>query len=453
MDYEFRVTVEKVSVASQEVIKRDTVKIYDICTPKSILDLGLRHEEQISLLGKVQNALLAEQSALMDFGYDACPNCGLKIKKNGFLQSNFHAVFSDHKLRIQKHRCNKPECNWQSTPTTTTVFGTDIHPDLAKLQCEQGALFSYREAQTNLEKINCSRRRVNNHTRIKSLTNQVGARLSQDSLREPSPTVAMELIVQVDGGHIPVKEKGKRSFEALSAVAYQPDNIQQVDQYHRQITHKTCVVSAIDDELDTIKRFVLNAAHKQGMIEEKTRVTGLADGASNCWSVLLSVKSHCLDLECILDWFHIGKKFQNAKNALGEAFEKSLDSVKWTVWHGEAEAALIKLELLQDNITDDVKQSKIKGLYDYLKNNLAYLINYDERKNLGRAYTSQVAEVHIDSLINARHKRKQKMQWTREGAHNVLQIRAKMESKEWYEEWQDAVLGSSDRCNLSNTAQ
>jgi hypothetical protein len=55
MEYEFRVIVEKVSVASQEVVKRDTVKIYDIRPPKSILSLGLRHEEQISLLTKVQN--------------------------------------------------------------------------------------------------------------------------------------------------------------------------------------------------------------------------------------------------------------------------------------------------------------------------------------------------------------------------------------------------------------
>lgn len=443
MDYEFRVVVEKVSVTSRAVVKRDIVKIYDIRLAKTILDLGLRHEEQISLLTKVQNALLAEQSALIDLGYTTCPNCGQKIKKNGFMPSNFHAVFSDHKLHIQKHRCNNPECNWQSTPTTTTIFGTDIHPDLAKLQCEQGALFSYREAQTNLETLNCSRRSVNNHTRIQSLTNQVGARLSQDTLRKPDSnecaTQVTDLIVQVDGGHIPVKEKGKRSFEALSAIAYQPDNIEQIEQPHRQITNKTCVVSAIDDELETIKSFVLNAAYKQGMTE-RTRVTGLADGASNCWSVLLSLKSHCQNLECILDWFHIGKKFQNVKNALGEAFEKSLDSAKWTLWHGESEEALTKLKLLQDNITDDAKQSKIKVLHDYLKNNLAYLINYDKRDNSGKAYTSQVAESHIDSLINARHKRKRKMQWTREGAHNVLQIRAKMASKEWNDRWQDTVL-------------
>jgi len=36
MDYEFRVVVEKVSVSKQEVIKRDTLKIYDIEKPESI---------------------------------------------------------------------------------------------------------------------------------------------------------------------------------------------------------------------------------------------------------------------------------------------------------------------------------------------------------------------------------------------------------------------------------
>ena len=445
MDYEFHVVVEKVSVASQAVVKREIVKIYDIRPPKSISDLGLRHEEQISLLGKVQNALLAEQSALIDLRYLDCPNCGKKLKKNGFMLSNFHAVFSDHKIQIQKHRCNNPDCNWQSTPTTTTVFGTDIHPDLAKLQCEQGAIFSYREAQTNLEKLNCSRRSVNNHTRIQSLTNQVGARLSQDTVRKPDQNecaaAATDLIVQVDGGHIPVKEKGKRSFEALSAIAYQPDNLEQIDQHHRQITNKTCVVSALDDQLNTIKIFVLNAAYKQGMTE-RTRVTGLADGASNCWSVLKSLRVHCQDLECILDWFHISQKFQQVINGLGEGFEQSLGSAKWTLWHGEAQAALTKLNLLQANITDDVKQSLIEGLRDYLNNNLAYLTNYEQRANSGQAYTSQVAQSHIDSLINARHKRKRKMQWTRQGAHNVLQIRALMASQEWNGQWQDVVLGA-----------
>ena len=273
MDYEFRVVVEKVSVSSQKVVKRDTIKIYDINPPESILELGLRHEEQISLLSKVQSSLLAEQSVLIDTGYDVCPKCGHKISKNGFKKSNFHAVFSDHKLRIQQHCCKNPECNWNSGPTTKSVFGTDIHPDLAKLQCEEGALSSYREAASRLERLNAQRRRINNHDRIKIMTNELGAHIAQENYKAPLteelPVSAQELIVQVDGGHIPIKDKDKRSFEALAGIVYQPSNIEQVDQHHRRIIDKSCTISAKDDELATIKIYLYHAAIKQGLTHDK----------------------------------------------------------------------------------------------------------------------------------------------------------------------------------------
>ncbi|MDZ4874944.1 MAG: hypothetical protein CLLPBCKN_004340 [Chroococcidiopsis cubana SAG 39.79] len=32
-------------MSSQEVVKRDTIKVYDIQAPKSIIDLSLRHRE------------------------------------------------------------------------------------------------------------------------------------------------------------------------------------------------------------------------------------------------------------------------------------------------------------------------------------------------------------------------------------------------------------------------
>ncbi len=129
MDYELRIVVEKVSVSSQEVINRDTLKVYDIKAPESILELGLRHAEQISLLEKVQNSVLAAQSKLIDPGYDVCLKCGQKLNKIGYTQSNFHAVFTDHKVALQKHKCRNPECDWQSAPTTTSIFGTSTRKD------------------------------------------------------------------------------------------------------------------------------------------------------------------------------------------------------------------------------------------------------------------------------------------------------------------------------------
>jgi hypothetical protein len=122
MDYELRIVVEKVAVSSQEVVKRDTIASYALQCPTSILELGLRHGEQICLLAKIQDILLTEQSGLIDHETHVCPNCGNIPKKNGYKASDFHAVFSDHTLHIQKHHCSNPDCRWHSTPTIKSLW-------------------------------------------------------------------------------------------------------------------------------------------------------------------------------------------------------------------------------------------------------------------------------------------------------------------------------------------
>jgi len=82
MDFELRIVVEKVAVSSQEVVKRDTISSYALQRPTSILELGLRHGEQIALLEKIQDRLLTEQSVLIDHERHGCPHCGNPLKKN-----------------------------------------------------------------------------------------------------------------------------------------------------------------------------------------------------------------------------------------------------------------------------------------------------------------------------------------------------------------------------------
>ena len=226
------------------------------------------------------------------------------------------------------------------------MFGTNIHPDLAKLHCEHGALYSYREAERNLGKLNGHPRSVNNHAQVKRMTATVGHLLAEHNGIPPAAQAcappARDLIIQVAGGHIPIQEKAQRSFEALSAVVYRPEAIRTVDKHHREISEKTWVVSAKDDHLQSSKTCLIHGALKQGLCSE-THVTALADGAKHCWTVLGALQPYCATLECILDWFHLGKKFQTVQNALGEALEASLERAKWTLWHGKAEEALAKL--------------------------------------------------------------------------------------------------------------
>ena len=121
--------------------------------------------------------------------------------------------------------------------------------------------------------------------------------------------------------------------------------------------------------------------------------------------MLSAIQRECATLECILDWFHIAQKFQQVKNALGEAFAASLESAKWKLWHGHADDALTKLAVLRDHVPDEGHRSKLTGLYEYLQRNQAYLVNYGTRAQANKTYTSQVTESYIYILINTRHKR------------------------------------------------
>lgn len=134
MEYALRVIVETVAVNSQEVVKRETIKTHAITTPASMIDSGLRHAERVSLLEKMPPVLLAVQAVRIDVDYKRCPSCAQTIKKNRYAHSQFHAAFSDHQIRLQKHRRSHLDCRWQRFPIMSSVFGTNIHSDLARLQ-------------------------------------------------------------------------------------------------------------------------------------------------------------------------------------------------------------------------------------------------------------------------------------------------------------------------------
>jgi len=104
-----------------------------------------------------------------------------------------------------------------------------------------GGAFDYREAEQNLEKLNCQRRSVNNHTQVKRITDKVGLCLPNRTLFQRQhrnmPPVELSKLMAV----IFHQDPEKRSFEALSAIVYRPENLHAVDQHHRQIINKTCV--------------------------------------------------------------------------------------------------------------------------------------------------------------------------------------------------------------------
>jgi len=111
-------------------------------------------------------------------------------------------------------------------------------------------------------------------------------------------------------------DKG-HNFEAMIAKIYRPKHVIRQDKHHNIIRKKRCIGSVKKDKQAMMKKKVLAAAKLEGLNQE-IKVIGLADGAKNCWNIIKSLSNHCLILLCILDWFHIGKKFENVDDQLSK---------------------------------------------------------------------------------------------------------------------------------------
>ena len=438
MSSRVRVTVETFRDNTALAEKTEIIFDDEVAAPKSAQDVGLSQLQQTNLLEAIQSVVIGEQVVVLN-KYDCCPKCGETIRKNGFEQCDFYALYSDHQFNVQRYSCKK--CAWKSSNSFYALFGTMAHPDLLKLQCIFGSQTSYQKCEDALDDISGFERKINNHQRIKRTTDDIGAIISD--INDTAPLIrntkpAKKLMVHTDGGHIRDREVDSRSFEAIVSVVYRPENLVQKDKHHQVILDKTCVASCKDDGLKTNKRNLLHAALKQGMTKE-TKITAFADGAKNCWSVINVLKPHCVEIECVLDWFHIGKKFQNTIGALPKEYEETLLHIKWCVWHNDANEALNRLKNLYESLTDEKSRSKACSLLTYIELNKQYLVNYEARQIKNKPISSQVIESIIGSLINERYKKSQKMQWTREAAHNVLQIRASKISGEFEKIWPIAV--------------
>ena len=192
---------------------------------------------------------------------------------------------------------------------------------------------------------------INNQLTIKKTTDKIGKILSD--IHQEIPDVDEQvssdhLIVQVDGGYIKSCNKNSKAFEALVSTIYKADDhisggvSKNGIRKSGTILNKIYSASTIKDRCKTIKAMTVAAAKKHGMTG-KTRITGLSDGASNCWNTIKTLEKYCSSIECVLDWYHIKMKFDQLINQLEAPYANVAASLKWQIWHGKSQKAVDSL--------------------------------------------------------------------------------------------------------------
>jgi hypothetical protein len=148
----------------------------------------------------------------------------------------------------------------------------------------------------------------------------------------------------------------------------------------------------------------------------------------------------------IIDSFHIAMKIQPLQQIADHIVrwreagsiemarvDGDVQSLKWKLWHGQTDRALDQLETMTSDFAELRERGNLSAtrllhlahpLLTYVRSNKSAIINYGAGYRLGRRVATALAESAVNSLVARRMVKKQQMQWSKRGAHLLLQFRA-----------------------------
>lgn len=178
------------------------------------------------------------------------------------------------------------------------------------------------------------------------------------------------------------------------------------------------------------------------------QIAFLSDGGDMVRELQLYLNPHA---EHLLDWFHLTMRLtvlqQTAKGlsettsdgeetyALRDPVVRELERLKWFLWHGNVYKALQVVQSVEIDLDAAVATSghatarkllkAVEEFHTYIANNQGFIPNYGERYRAGERISTGFVESTVNQVISKRFCKRQQMQWTKQGAHLLLQTRVK----------------------------
>jgi hypothetical protein len=119
--------------------------------------------------------------------------------------------------------------------------------------------------------------------------------------------------------------------------------------------------------------------------------------------------------------------------ALGEPIQDQIERLKWSLWHGQVDKALGKIDDLETAIAPFIESyprfprlvKALSALRTYIVHNRHVIPNDGERYRHGEPIATGFVESTVNEVVSKRFCKKQHMQWSKEGAHLLLQTRVR----------------------------
>src|ERR1700761_6061377 len=132
-------------------------------------------------------------------------------------------------------------------------------------------------------------------------------------------------------------------------------------------------------------------------------------------------------------WHYVNAKFQTRLNKSRGCRPPAVLHCRRSTWHGNQyragqiiESFLIDVDDLDVDYPNLGKFGRASHEFAvYIASNVGSLINYGERFRAGERISSCLAESTVNAVISKRFAKRQQMQWTKRGAHLLLQTRTR----------------------------
>ena len=410
----------------------------------SLASVGLTLAESKALLQRIQQQMIAQQVATH---LQAQQPVGLR--KKGSYPLQLKTLFGNVTVDSPRYYLPPTETGPKTFSPLQHLFPQHVTPERLYLETKWASLIPYQKTADLLHdvlplgaKLSGTTIRQHLHAVVEAQEQHLPAEVvpfhgvcQRD--REALPCPPRPLVVGLDGGYVRHWHQ-KGCFEVIAGKSIPAEGTAKCFGFVQEVDAKP-------------RRRVFEVLRSQGL-QANQAVEFFTDGAA----VLRSLTSY-LSAESthILDWFHLTMRLTvlhqyalgvvQVDAAGGKALQDRLHSIKWHLWHGNAERAVEKIMDLDDIVAthqDDPlvakKYGKLKPLsrliadfQTYVEQNSSFIVDYSERHHYGERVSTGFVESAVNQVLAKRLVKRQQMQWTKKGAHLLVQARAKVLNEEW----------------------
>jgi hypothetical protein len=410
--------------------------------------LGLTLAESKQLLSTLQRHLLQQQVDTFLDARSTCPDCGTPLKLKAHGSRSLRTLFGTFK--VYSPRLEHCDCTRRKTSSfrpLSALLTEPVAPELLYMEAKWSSLVSYGLSLDALQdflpldlSLDVKTVRYDTLKVAKRLEAELGEEQASCIEGEPRewdllPLPEGSFTVGIDGGYLRNWVDKKHKFEVIvgkSILSFQEDEEDRTPSLKR-----FGFVQTYDDAKP--KRRLHEVLHAQGL-QMNQEMTFLSDGDDKLRALQIEMSPKATH---ILDWFHLtmkltvlgqfGKGLVQCEAVLGEQIRDQIERLKWSLWHGQVDKALGKIDDLESAIESfEGTYARYAGLVKalselgtYIVNNRHVIPNYGERYRNGEPIATGFVESTVNEVVSKRFCKKQQMQWSKPGAHLLLQTRVK----------------------------